>query len=145
MSLDTIDLLADIFYLWLCILCFCFFLLELEADFFSRSLLFLSLLSRYLLFLPHIPLFDKGVELRVGEGFCQLVCNHLWCWNVLEIDSLSSYFIANLVLLDVNVFFLSVIERIVGKGDGSLIVTFERDRGLCWSLDEGLCRIIDTT
>lgn len=126
MSLDFNDLLADTFYLWPCIFSFCFFLLELEANSFSKDLL-----SQYLFPLSHIRLFDKTIELYVGKGFCQPVYHHLRDWNVLEVDLPSSYFIINVMMLNINVFCLSIIERVVGKNDRSLIVTFERDRDVC--------------
>lgn len=71
------------------------------------------------------------MELCVGQGFCQPVYNHLRSWNVLEVDLPSSHFIRNIVVLNVNMFCSSVIDKVIGKGNGSLIVIFERDGGVC--------------
>lgn len=71
------------------------------------------------------------MELGIGEGFYQPVRNHLRGWNVLEVDLPKNHFVINVVVLDVDMPYLIVINRVVGKDDGSLIVTFERDGGIC--------------
>ena len=71
----------------------------------------------------------------MGESFCQPVCDYLRGWNVLEIDSPSSYFVTNVLVLDVDVLCLSVIDRVLDKYNGPLVVIFqgERDGQICWS------------
>lgn len=81
----------------------------------------------------------------MGESFCQLVRNHLRGCNVLEIDLSSSHFITNVVMLNVNIFCLSILDIVVSKGDRSLIVTFKRDRDVCSGLEERFCRSVDVT
>lgn len=76
-------------------------------------------------------MFDKVMKLRIGESFCQLVRNYLEVWSVLEVDLPSSHCVTNLVILDVNMLCSSVIDKIISKGDGSLIVVLERDGGIC--------------
>lgn len=66
----------------------------------------------------------------MGESFYQPVCNYLRGWNILEVDLLSSYFITNIMVLNVNVFYSSVIGRVIGKYNRSLIITFERNGGV---------------
>ena len=66
----------------------------------------------------------------MGESFCQPVCDHFRVWNMLEIDLPSSHFVTIIVLLDIDMLCSSVIDRIVDKGNESLIVTFERDGGV---------------
>lgn len=48
----------------------------------------------------------------------------------MEVDSPSSHFVTNIVMLNVYVFCLSMVDGIEGEGDGSLIVAFERDGGM---------------
>lgn len=67
----------------------------------------------------------------MSEDFCQPVRNHLKDWNVLEVVFSSSHFVTIVVVLNVNLLYLCVINRVLGKGNGSLIVTFERDRDIC--------------
>lgn len=37
----------------------------------------------------------------------------------------------NVVILDVSVFYLSIINSVIDKGNRSLIIIFERDGGVC--------------
>lgn len=82
----------------------------------------------------HVHLFDQTMELCVSEGFCQPVRNHLRHWNILEVDASRRHFVADVVVLDVNVLCLSMVDWVVGKSDRSLVVAFERDQ--VWGSDE---------
>lgn len=72
--------------------------------------------------------------------------DHLRRWNILEVNSPSSYLVTNVVVLNVNVLRSSVVGWIVGEGDGALVVAFERDgtfSHICWrsgSVSEGSVR-----
>ena len=46
----------------------------------------------------------------------------------MEVDSPSSHFVTNVVVLNVYVLRSSMVDRVVGEGNGSLIVAFEGDR-----------------
>lgn len=48
----------------------------------------------------------------------------------MEVDLPSSHFVTNVVMLDINVLCLSMLDGVVAKGNGSLIVAFKRDEGV---------------
>lgn len=68
------------------------------------------------------------MKLCVGENFYQLVHDYLGVWNILEVDLSNSHFVINIVILDVTMLYLSGIDKIVDKGNRSLIVACERNR-----------------
>lgn len=42
----------------------------------------------------------------------------------------NSHFVTDIVVLNVYVLYLSMVDRVIDKGNGPLIVAFERDRGV---------------
>ena len=52
--------------------------------------------------LGHPHLFDEAVEFNVGQGFYKVVYNHLIGWDVLKFDPLWTYFITDVIVLDIN-------------------------------------------
>lgn len=64
-------------------------------------------------------------DMRQGLG--QAVYNHLLGWNVREFNPFRSYFITDVMMLDVNMLRPGVENRIICKRYGALVITFQWD------------------
>lgn len=72
------------------------------------------------------------MESEVRQGFGEAVGDHLFGWNVRELDSFSSHFFAKVAGLDVNMFCPGVKNRVVGYSYGALIVTLQWNGNAWW-------------
>lgn len=53
--------------------------------------------------------------------------NYFGGWNVLKIDLSTSYIVTNVIVMDVNVLYLSIVDKVIDKGNWSLIIIFDWD------------------
>ena len=67
-----------------------------------------------LIFLDYSHLVNKAVEFNVGQCLCKAIGNHLISWYVRKYDSLCSYFITNVVVLNIDMFCTKVENRVLG-------------------------------
>ena len=77
--------------------------------------------------LGHIHLLDETMELEVGQSFCKAVSNHLFRWDVGQLDSLGCNLIADVMVLDVDVLGPRMEDWVVCQRYRPLIVTFQRN------------------
>ena len=68
-----------------------------------------------LIFLGHPHLLNEVVEFDMGQCLCKAVGNHLISWNVGQLNSLCSHLIADVVVLNVNLLYPRVENRVVGQ------------------------------
>lgn len=54
--------------------------------------------------LGNIHLLKQVIELDIGQRFCKAICNYLFNWNVEKLDSLGGYLIADIMMLDIDMF-----------------------------------------
>lgn len=77
--------------------------------------------------LSHPYLFNKFVELDIGESFYKPISDHLFSRVIQEFDFFWSYLISNIVMLDINIFYSWVEDWIVSQSYKPLFVTFYWD------------------
>lgn len=65
------------------------------------------------------------MELDVCQSLCQAICDHLIGWDVGKLDPFGSHLIADIMVLNVDVFCSRMENRIVGQGYGALVVSFQ--------------------
>lgn len=72
-------------------------------------------------------MFNKSVRFCINKGFYKAIRNYLKDLNILKIDLLSSYFVTNIIMINIYGFYLSIVDKILSKSNRSLIVIFKRD------------------
>ena len=62
------------------------------------------------------------------ERLCKSICRHLIGRHVVKVDMIRSNLLANVVVLDINVFRLLMILRVLSEVKGALIVSIHLER-----------------
>ena len=63
-----------------------------------------------------------ALMLFMAQHFGKAVCSYLSSMNVLNLDDLAFHGISNVIMTDVDVFRVSMRDKTLGEGNGTLIV-----------------------
>lgn len=77
-----------------------------------------------LIWLDHSHLLYKSMKSDMHQGLGQAICNYLLDENVGEFNLFGSYFIIDVIMLNVNMFCLEVEDQIICKRYRALVITF---------------------
>lgn len=80
-----------------------------------------------LIFLGHPHLFNKTIELDIGQRLYKAISDLLLNRDIRKFDSLDSYLIADVVVLNINLLYLRVEDWVIPQCYRSLIIAFQWD------------------
>lgn len=72
-------------------------------------------------------LIKKLVEFCIRQKLGQAVSNHLVNGHIGKVNSSNSYFVSDVMVLDIDVLCLRIEDRILSKSNGDLIVFSQKD------------------